>query len=563
MMRQKANSIQLNSTFSIQAISGTHVITLGWNLPEAQTVGLLGFSIERTELPNGSPKWLDAFKVFKSVEPVKDPTKAASTEIHPIQDFFWSDFTVHPHGKYRYRILARKGMPTALTTADEITIDIEAEHYDPQNKHDIYFNRGVAGSQAFVREFGTGPFSTIAVEKPWVWEWLSRGLREGLTTFLQQASDATFAIRAAIYEFQYEPILTELGNASRRGVDVKIVYCADNSDTTAKNEAAIQHTHIENLSKRRENSSGIPHNKFIILLKNNVPIAVWTGSTNITTGGIFGHSNLGHLVRDTALAQKYLTYWTALQNDTPTAALKAITEQITSDSIQNNDLPSSFMGVLFSPRRISTRPTNPSVLDWYAKLMQTTDAPTFITVPFGLDTRFENVMSEGRRKLIYVLSDKADAGLTVPLIKNNLFNRIAHGAMLGNTAATNGYLGWVKERLTGLNNIYYLHTKYLLIDPLGDTPLVISGSANFSTNSIGSNDENMLVIKGDKRVAEMYFGEFMRVFKHFYFRSVENDVNSGAAVERIFLDETDAWRSKFYNSAKPNFAERQYFSGEI
>lgn len=40
------------------------------------------------------------------------------------------------------------------------------------------------------------------------------------------------------------------------------------------------------------------HNKFFVLTENNKPIAVWTGSTNLTENGIFGHSNCGHVVED-------------------------------------------------------------------------------------------------------------------------------------------------------------------------------------------------------------------------------------------------------------------------
>ena len=45
---------------------------------------------------------------------------------------------------------------------------------------------------------------------------------------------------------------------------------------------------------------------------------VWTGSTNMSQGGIFGHSNVGHAVRDPAAADAYLAYWTELAAD-PTA----------------------------------------------------------------------------------------------------------------------------------------------------------------------------------------------------------------------------------------------------
>ena len=39
-------------------------------------------------------------------------------------------------------------------------------------------------------------------------------------------------------------------------------------------------------------------------------------------------------------------------------------------------------------------------------------------------------------------------------------------------------------------------------------PIVVTGSANFSNASCVDNDENMLVIRGDKRVADVYLGEF-------------------------------------------------------
>jgi hypothetical protein len=58
----------------------------------------------------------------------------------------------------------------------------------------------------------------------------------------------------------------------------------------------------------------------------------------------------------------------------------------------------------------------------------------------------------------------------------------------------------------------------MLLDPLSDDPIVITGSANFSEASTTANDENMLVIRCDSRVADIYLGEFMRLFTHFRFR---------------------------------------------
>ena len=83
-------------------------------------------------------------------------------------------------------------------------------------------------------------------------------------------------------------------------------------------------------------------------------------------------------------------------------------------------------------------------------------------------------------------------------------NRFAVGSRI----AVNSFDRWVKEKLTGLNtHVQCIHTKFMLINPLGDDPIVITGSANFSEDSTKANDENMLVIRGNTRVADIYVGE--------------------------------------------------------
>ena len=82
---------------------------------------------------------------------------------------------------------------------------------------------------------------------------------------------------------------------------------------------------------------------------------------------------------------------------------------------------------------------------------------------------------------------------------------------------------------------------------------MVTGSANFSDASTNDNDENMLAIRGDKRVADIYFTEFNRLFFHYYFRSVQEATQgrqppAGAAADTsvsLFLAETDAWLAKY------------------
>jgi hypothetical protein len=56
--------------------------------------------------------------------------------------------------------------------------------------------------------------------------------------------------------------------------------------------------------------------------------------------------------------------------------------------------------------------------------------------------------------------------------------------------------------------------------------------AGFSGESLKSNDENMLLIRGNTRVADIYLTEFDRILRHFYFRDAANEI-ANAWTERL------------------------------
>jgi hypothetical protein len=65
----------------------------------------------------------------------------------------------------------------------------------------------------------------------------------------------------------------------------------------------------------------------------------------------------------------------------------------------------------------------------------------------------------------------------------------------------------------------------------------------------------MLLIRGDTRVADIYMTEFDRVFRHFYFRDVANELAAkGNDAAAIFLDEGDGWTESYFkpDSLKAN-----------
>ena len=94
------------------------------------------------------------------------------------------------------------------------------------------------------------------------------------------------------------------------GVDIQIVYDARKDKPKIKNREAVLAVGLDQVSfERTQPKSYISHNKFIVKLDNGQPISVWTGGTNFSEGGIYGHSNVSHVVEEAEIAQKFLDYW--------------------------------------------------------------------------------------------------------------------------------------------------------------------------------------------------------------------------------------------------------------
>jgi hypothetical protein len=549
-----------NGGLTVQAIAGNHAVFLGFDLTDEARDGCLGFAVHREDLTGNTARWLSGFKTFKSQVPDPALTAIYQTEAQPIQSMWWGDYTAKPAHRYRYTILPRYGTPAELTSKDSVSATLELTTNDPgTGTHGIYFNRGVAASQAYAARFGDAPGNLPPDKREEAMTWLSRGLHEALIAFLQDGASASLAIRAAVYELTEPTVLKAFAKAHAAGADVRIVYHAD-GDQGELNEAAIEDA-VRNSNLDRSiliprTHAVIAHNKFIVRADRNgagalSPAQVWTGSTNLSQGGIFGHSNVGHVVRDPEVAQRFLEYWTELSADPARHALQAWADA--HSAFDTDALATGGTHPLFSPR------TALDPLDWYAAGFAASAVSTHITLPFGLDdAHFEAQLAGAHTPgvLRFVLLNKPDnhqrSWSADPMVQ------VAVGAL--GTPESLG--GWAAEHLTGFNpHVPYLHTKVLLIGPLGPAPVTISGSANFSTASTTSNDENMLVITGDTEVADVYFTEFNRIFDHFYARWWAHRLHQHAPDPHDYLTEDASWQEPYFKPGNPKNARRILYSG--
>lgn len=566
--------------FEIFAVTGTNTVSFGIKASKAAKRGLLGFAVKRKD--DTRTKTMSGFKLFPSSGDEDHAVgELVSTMDHPIQSFFWDDFTCKPKQKYLYQFLPVRGTPTDLDhSANPVEIEVETEELFSDSGHSVFFNRGVASSQAYSRRFGNKkPVDLSGAKKTESLQWLSRDLDEAMLKFINQAT-GNDGLLCCFYEFRYRPIVDALQSAIEKGVDVRIIIDAKENERTDKdgtfhesfpreeNLKTIKEARIdmERIILRDRNPNDIQHNKFMVLLrgKNKKPTQVWTGSTNISEGGIFGQTNVGHWVRDDAIAEDYKNYWEVVEqnlgssrsesrseNRKSMATLRASVEELT-------EAPESIAKIQAGTTAIFSPRSSEGMLNLYVELVDSARVSSAVTLAFGIGKHFKKYLKDNtpQSHVVFMLLEKEDRPnkrSKDPFITINASNNVykAWGSYIENELYV-----WAQEtnaqKLSLNHHVSYIHSKFLLMDPLGSVPIVVTGSANFSKKSTTNNDENMLIIKGDKRVADIYFTEFNRLFNHYYFRSIVHKtkrVRSESTKRKsgIFLDETDKWTEK-YNS---------------
>ena len=555
--------------FKVRAISGTDVVLLAIDATENARKGLLGFAIKRTDPAENQSYWLKGLKVFQEVVPHPVPGQQYSTLEHPIQSFLWSDYTAKPGRKYTFTIRPVRGSAKNLDYKPDINIDITTEEPD-KGTHAVFFNRGAIASQAFAAKYGNAAPKDQDNPADPITKWLSRGLLEAALDFINSTKSLE-KLRVAAYEFSYPPILNALKAAHDRKVDVVIVYEAGKetvkgkrvkTSATKANAKAIKKAKLpKSMLRPRTRRNDIPHNKFMVRLsKSGHPASVWTGSVNFTASGFLGQSNVGHIVRDGQVAAAYLAYWNKLAADTEWDPLRTWDE--TNYPNPSGETPANSIVTVFSPRK------NDAMLDWYAQRIKDSKQTVMFTAAFGVTAKLAKAFAEDKPFLRYILMEKPPSAASRPLLKRDKDVQIAYGAALGMKTLHSKIPGWKLDKWF-LNEgsyryegfVFYVHTKILLVDPLSDDPLIFSGSANFSKNSLVNNDENMLLIRGNTRVADIYMTEFDRIFRHFYFRDVANRLaEKGISdTQAIFLDPSDKWVAENFDKRKMKSKRRKLF----
>ena len=225
---------------------------------------------------------------------------------------------------------------------------------------------------------------------------------------------------------------------------------------------------------------------------------------------------------------------------------------------------------VFSPRR------SLDALDAYAAIAGASERALFMTFAFGMNERFVPSFDRTDAVIRFALMDKKGSGKTFAQQAAEIDRIRKHPNVtiaVGHHIEINQFDRWLAEldKIVDEAHVMYVHTKYMLVDPLGPVPIVVIGSANFSAASTTDNDENMLMIRGNAAVADIYLGEFMRLFSHYAFReslTFKGATTPAQALLRKYLIDSPRWidgdghGKGYFDAGSDRTLRRLYFSGQ-
>ncbi len=496
----------------------------------------------------------------------------------PFQRYSWIDHGANTGDTVSYRVIpmVRRAAGAALTR-----LDVQASPFSdpitlgavpPGSKCQAFFNRGFVMSQ-FMARYLRDNHLTLAQFKQQIQHaeheetehvirnFLSGDLRLTLLHLLDDAATTGADVFAALFELSDDELIDALAKLGPRAhvvlangsIQKKTAETAADARTRDENRAAratLRRATVDVALRDRFISPGaLGHNKFLVVVRNGKPKQVWTGSTNWAPTGLCTQVNNGILITDDRVAQIYREQWQRLRD----AKSAFPTELVTSNSqphqagdmtvwftraqkkadldALNAEVEKAKQGVLF----LMFMPGATGVLATVMKL--TANPHLFVrgvvsTLPNGRDDESEADV------------DVIDRTSSKPLHLEIVQPEGAHLPMSQFAAEVTR-----TQFLAGVGHAI-IHSKVLVIDPFSDQAVVITGSHNFSGSASTANDENFVIIRGDKALAQAYAVNAEAAYQHYRWRAFL------AETDRPFegLSDDDRWQARKLQNAATELA---------
>ena len=343
----------------------------------------------------------------------------------------------------------------------------------------------------------------------------------------------------------------------------------ENDDSEAKLEASAK-----SLLYRKAPSNHIVHNKFLIYVDaSGTPQAVLTGSCNWTPTGLCAQTNNAIVIQDKLVAARYMAYWKKLQADETAheagspfqdTALRTFNGTGKNLNLDSGSDDATTLTSYFSPNTPKQRskgkgsqPFPVDMKDLSDRIMAAKNAVLFLAFIPGTPsiTEFAAAAQKANKDLFVrgcVTSPDAAGnfyydleGTSPPKKQKGVKSpapqdaRVISANALGETVPK----GWQKELLKA--GFAITHDKIVVIDPFADDCVVVTGSHNLGYQASYNNDENLLMIEGNKKLAMAYATHVLDVYDHFSWRWT---VNHGSNVDANLKTTPDDWLNWYFDA---------------
>lgn len=331
-------------------------------------------------------------------------------------------------------------------------------------------------------------------------------------------------------------------------------------------------------------SGHIVHNKFLIYADQSGPKAVLTGSTNWTATGLCAQTNNVLIIEDPQVARRYMAYWKKLQADElahekkngksfQAAPLRAFDRSGQDFALDKSSAPATLTSY-FSPNTPKQRGKNKTneaepvdMKDLEKRILNAKSAvlflafipgtPSIVNFAAAAQHKDKNLFVRGcvtspdaAGVFHYALrgtsppkrgtSPKGKRGATKPPIVEDPTVIAAKAITLKDKPR-----GWMVELLKA--GFAITHDKIVVIDPFSDDCVVATGSHNLGYQASYNNDENLVLIEGNKKLAQAYATHVLDVYDHFSWRW--GLAKSGKLSPDSYLKSTpDAWLDWYYDA---------------
>src|SRR5262245_46157257 len=526
------------------------LVLLAMDWPDgANRQDFLGFAIRRTpgfiDLSTGvaaASSWLPNRVSFNGPPPVGQPDFPSDEA--PIQKFMWWDARLDgatTGDSLTYEITPVCGAPGALQpiAPDAFAMTVVLPPH-VQFGIGTWFNRAVMSSQAFsrkLRSFDAPPGQLTSVQALELRRWLANGMETPVPDFVGPAASAFNSVVGAIYHLTDKVWIMPALQAAMASKAIGIVFDADDPAVSA--DALNTLTAVQFFPR---NKLAIMHNKFLVAghallnAQQASPVRLTCGSANYTTEGLTSQANLVHTFDSEGLAKLYYDRFELLKTN-PTKA-KTTKNVGWSNTVSVGD---AGIRVFFSPEKGSPGDPSASIETIVASIHAARSSVIFcLFTPTDEQLRQACFAVGDAGKMMFGLVNRiarTEPGVTPTNAGNitadqlaalDLFHRSRNqqdtiGAEFFSAALTPAGFETEINVFPGENPPPFppviVHHKFIAIDAETDSPVIYTGSANMSGNSVFNNDENLLELKGSPRLAQIYLAEFLRLYEHYRARA--------------------------------------------